>query len=193
MKQTIWSILGLLLLAPAFALGARIVVGDLNNDGIEDRAEIIWKGQGSLPVLVVTLKNVDGSVASKIESAGAICLGCGGPKAVIGEPLGELSIQKGILWISYKGGSRGSWSDTYKWRFDKKKNDFRLIGRTLLDEDVLREFPTERSDINFSIGKQESFLGKKRKVCSVKSAPIYLTTFVFEDRPSVLSCFLRKI
>ncbi len=81
----------------------------------------------------------------------------------MGHPLGELSIHRGILWISYEGGARSSWKDIVKWRFDETQKDFIRIGETYEITDNLGEFSKERIDINFCYANARPLHWKKPK------------------------------
>lgn len=173
----------------AGSLGASPILGDLNGDGVLDQAEIVWtEGTKILPSLIITLKSKDGP-DQKIKSPKAICLGCGGPKAIMGYPLGELSIIKGILVITYEGGARSVWKDVFRWRLDSSKKDLVLIGRTYEIEDNFGEYAKEKVDANYSTGKIHRTIGKKKKSCSFDaSKKIYLINYDFaEDRTEELT------
>ena len=155
------------------ALASEIAVGDLNGDGILDRVEIIepkdfLRDQINL---IITLKNKNGSV-KKLEA----------PKALYYGPDIGLTINKGVLIISYQGGARSKWIDVFKWRLDPKGNDFVLTGRTFEAEDTIGNLPKEKVDANYLIGKADRVIGKKKKSCSFKSKKIYLISYDFTQQ-----------
>lgn len=108
------------------------------------------------------------------KSEGLVCFRCGGVKG--GDFVGDLSLnKKGILEVSYFGGSRWTWQYLMKWRLDKK-NKFSLIGSTYTSTDTAMEiegnssFDSDstgnllKSDINYSTRQIEySFVNKKLK------------------------------
>ena len=152
------------------SLASQIATGDLNGDGVQDQVELIWREDSKIPPnLIITLKNKKGTI-QKIQS----------PKAVWQAPASKLSIIKGILHIYYEGGGRSKWTDIYKWRLDSSKKDFVLIGRTYEIEDTIGDYPKERVDANYSTGKIQRTIGKKKKSCFFGSSKkIHLTTFDF--------------
>lgn len=152
-----------------------------------------WKTPDRDAPIEVYFKDCDSGIFKlKVRAPKANCHGCGGIKGNPEGPVGNLQIKDGILILSFQGGSRNYWSDIYKWRFDKKKNDFHLIGKTFTSEDTVGEDPFERIDVNFSTGKIESSLGKKRKTCSSKKEPIYLSVFDFDAQQLMLNCPSNK-
>lgn len=166
---------------PKFSIFKK-TMGDLNGDGIVDYALILWATNSKKAPLVVYFGDNKGAFHLQSSSQLAICVGCGGPKAIMGEPLGDLNINaKGILLITCLGGSREVWIDVLKWRFDKKQKEFLLIGETYRSVDNFREEPTERTDINYSTGKIENSIGKKRRVCQFVTSSIKLTSFDFAN------------
>lgn len=191
------NLISLVLCVASF--GAGLVRGDLNGDGVLDQAEIVWtEGNKNPPDLIITLKKKDGT-DQKIKSPKAICLGCGGPKAIMDYPLGELSIIKGILVITYEGGARSVWKDVFRWRLDSSKKNLVLIGRTYEIEDNFGEYAKEKVDANYSTGKIDRTIGKKKKSCSFDSSKkIYLSKYDFaEDRTDDLeklekACLMKK-
>src|SRR3954471_10387226 len=72
-------------------------------------------------LLVVFLGGPDGKLRLHTQVPKAVCVGCGGAKGSFDSVLGELSITpKGVLVVTYEGGSREMWTATYKWRHDAK-------------------------------------------------------------------------
>lgn len=164
--------------------------GDLNGDGQADAAVIMFKRSekeedaGGAAVLAVYLKQ-DGKLKLHTQSEGAICVGCGGPKAIFNEPLGELKItDKGLLTIYIMGGSRDMYEDTQKWRLDKKAGKFLLIGETQVVTDTLGEEPTQTIDVNYLTMKMDKITGKKKHSCPVPKelSAQELSVFEYADK-----------
>lgn len=102
----------------------------------------------------------------------------------MGQPFGDLAISKGLLLISYQGGSREAFSDVLKWRYDSKKRKFILIGETNQDTDTIGDEPTDRIDINYATMTMERRVGRRKKSCSVPAAfrTLELTSFDYEGK-----------
>lgn len=157
------------------------VEGDLNGDGVNDSVVILWNGEidnsvASQPdpdalkaLLLVYFGDGKGAFYLQTTAPWAICVGCGGPKAIMGKPLGELNITKGVLSITYKGGSREYWTDLFKWRWDKEQKQFLLIGVTYSCRDTVGSDPPEYVDINYSTQVATRTIGKKRDNCQIES------------------------
>ncbi len=122
----------------------------------------------------------------------ANCHGCGGIKGNPQGPVGNIQINNGILFLNFQGGSRDYWSDTFKWRFDKKLNDFVLIGETFTSEDTVGTDPKTRIDANFLTGKMESSIGKKKQNCAFKPKEIRLSLFDYEEYKPLTQCSPKK-
>jgi hypothetical protein len=149
----------------------RSAEGDLDGDKAVDVAAILDRRPAGADatkeaLLVVYRSDEKHALQLLSKSPKGICVGCGGPKAIMGEPLGELEIAKGILTITYEGGSREMWSDVFKWRWDATKKDFLLIGETYSSTDTIGEEPDETYDINVSTLKVEATTGKKKRNCT---------------------------
>jgi hypothetical protein len=167
----------------------QVAQGDLNGDGNPDAAIILSKpaegdDENGQALLVVYLDDGQGNYKLHTEAPKAICVGCGGPKAAMGEPLGELSIVKGQLHVTYEGGSREAFSDELKWRLDKDQKNFVLIGETHQVTDTAGEEPDKTLDINFLAMKAEVTVGKKRIFCTVPPdvAAIDLAGFDYDGK-----------
>lgn len=165
------------------------VSGDLNRDGKLEVAAILSRpaegtDENGQAMLAVYLNNGEGGYKLLTQSPKAICVGCGGPKAAMGEPLGELSISKNLLNITYEGGSREAFEDEVKWRFDTKKKDFLLIGETRRVTDTLGGDPEETLDINYLTLKAEKKVGKKKHACAVGAEfkAVALSTFDYDGK-----------
>jgi hypothetical protein len=170
--------------------------GDLNGDGRPDLAVVLRDSASADDAanppprleLRVYLQRSDGSYALHTTAPRAVCAGCGGPKG--GDLLGEPAItKKGLLELSYSGGSREAWDITAKWRLDKSGH-FRLIGWTQRNRDTLSEDGRMEAgevvsqDVNFATQKQiEQLQGKGQRSCAVpaKLCALELSSFVFED------------
>jgi hypothetical protein len=107
------------------------IFGDLNRDGVKDVALQLLeklppgKEEASYPqsrLLVVLLKRINGY--ELIGSCGLLGPQDGG---VRGADLSVI-INKGVLIISYSGGSNDGWYQTDRFRFDPKKDKMMLIG-----------------------------------------------------------------
>jgi hypothetical protein len=150
----------------------REAAGDLNGDGKPDFAAILSKpaeatDENGQALLIVYLNDGKGGYKLHTKSAKAICVGCGGPKAAMGEPLGELAISRGLLHITYEGGSREVFEDELKWRLDAKKNKFLLIGETRRVTDTVGEDPEVTLDINYPALKEEKLTGRHKTTCAI--------------------------
>src|SRR6185436_5039339 len=120
----------------------------------------------------------------------AVCVGCGGPKASFTDVLGSPAINaKGILGMTYEGGSREMWTMLYKWRYDAKSDRFLLIGETsdyadtLADDGELEPGQVQSEDINYLSGKMIRKVSKRgTQHCAVKPSlrAIDLARFDFE-------------
>ena len=128
------------------------------------KTEIVTKDK---PVLIVTLSN-----GRKIEAK----------KAIFQAEASKLSIKNNVLIIYYEGGARSKWTDVLKLRPDSSSKDMVLIGRTYEIEDTGGEYPKERLDANYVIGKVDRVVGKKKRSCSFKSKQILLSTFDFPNQ-----------
>jgi len=160
--------------------------GDLDGDGVSDVAAILVKNAGgakSDPVLAVWFGAADGSVRLIARAPKATCIGCGGVKAPMDEPLGALSIANGVLSLASTGGSREEWSSTYKFRWSAKARRLLLIGETRDTVDTLGEEPEESLDVNFSTRQAIRTVGKKPRRCAVPATFVApsLDTFDFES------------
>lgn len=150
------------------------VRGSLNGDIDDDVAAILSKpaegtDENGQALLVVYLDDGHGGYKLHTKARKAICVGCGGPKAAMGEPLGDISISKGLLHVTYEGGSREVFNDELKWRLDAKKNKFLLIGETRHVTDTVGDEPEETLDINYAALKEEKAIGKAKVSCPVKA------------------------
>ncbi len=146
--------------------------GDLNGDGVKDAAAVLMlepkdeEDSGSALLAVLFGEGKDFKLHA--QSGGAICMNCGGAKAPQDTPLGKIAItDKGILTISYFGGSRTIFDVTTKWRYDKGYNRITLIGETRIITDTMGEYDTETFDINYATMKMEKRVGKQKKSCAV--------------------------
>jgi hypothetical protein len=141
------------------------------------------------------------------KAARAVCIGGGGVKsdwsAVIGVPYVDA---KGILALEYEGGSREVWNMRFKWRHDKARDRFALVGETVQIRDTLSEDGgVERGslsyeDFNYLSGKMIRKLGgKPEQKCAVKPgiAVLDLAAFDFEkflrNRREVDGRLVRKM
>jgi hypothetical protein len=183
---------------PGYQL-AEQAAGDLDGDGRKDVVMTAKKpapegeSDGEVrPLLAVFLGTAEGKLRLDTSAPQAVCVGCGGAKAPFGEVLGTPSIDKrGVLTVTYEGGSREMWSIQLKWRRDRKTNRFALIGETATYADTLSEDgklergSVEREDINYATGKMtRKISGEGTYRCDVKpgiAAPD-LARFDFQAR-----------
>lgn len=105
------------------------VFGDLDKDGME---ELVVAYNTNLKdeindgvkreLIIYKKKNLEWTVWQKPMQA------LYGSRAggMMGDPFGDIEIEKGVLHISQNGGSSWKWSHTDKYRYDGK--EFRLIG-----------------------------------------------------------------
>lgn len=157
------------------SMASQTAIGDLNADGLLDRVQIIPPKDilKDRPILIITLNKKKGS-AQKLKATKALFYGFEN----------KLEIKGGIIHITYEGGARSQWVDTFKWRFDSSKNDFVLIGRTYKIVDNANEYPTEKVDANYSTGKVIRIIGTKTKSCSFDSSKkIYLLKYDIVETP----------
>lgn len=164
--------------------------GDLDGDQAGDAAAILKKGDDDAKEALLVVYLADGKKGLRLvtKAPKAICVGCGGPKAIMGEPLGELEITaRGILTLSFEGGSREVWDQVCKWRWAPAEKQFKLIGETYSTADSVGEEPDTTDDINYSTMRIESTVGKKKaKKCTIPTrfAPPVLSAFDFDAHAS---------
>ena len=107
-----------------------LVEGDLNNDGIKDRAFVIEgksKNEEAAPrALLIALGNEDKSYTLSAKAENAILRADEG--GFWGDPFEKISIDRGSIVISFYGGSNWRWFSSYRFRF--QDNDWYLIGAT---------------------------------------------------------------
>ncbi len=113
-----------------------IAEGDLNKDGLTDKAFVIEesiKGEGSTEYavnsprhLLIVFANNDNTYSLSIKAEKAILLGCeGGP---YGDPFDGISISRGSVLLNFFGGSYPRWYSSYQFRY--QNNGWYLIGAT---------------------------------------------------------------
>jgi hypothetical protein len=176
---------------PGWSIDSR-VEGDLDGDGQRDTVVVLKRirsPESPEGALAVYLALRDGRLALHTKAPRAVCTGCGGvkvdPDAVVGEPA---ITSKGILTLTYAGGSREMWSFTTKWRLDRSSNRFLLIGDTYDVVDTIAEGPdtsgdVSHEDINYSTLRMlRKLAGKGTFACRVRPdlARIALGSFDFE-------------
>ena len=106
------------------------VFGDLDKDGV-DELVVAYNTKSNedeiregVPRELIIYKKLNNKWTIWQKSMQALSGSSdGGP---MGDPFGEISIEKGILKIYHEGGGSWKWNHTDKYRFDGK--DFRLIG-----------------------------------------------------------------
>lgn len=106
--------------------------GDLNKDGIDDIAVVIEEIRESGDVtpsrmLLIAFGNNDNTYTLSVKAENAILKSDAG--GVWGDPLENISIDRGSILINFYGGSNWRWYSSYRFRF--QDNDWYLIGATL--------------------------------------------------------------
>jgi hypothetical protein len=105
-------------------------LGDLDKDGVEELVVAYNtksednESSESIPRELIIYKKTNTKWTAWQQSRQALYGSRDG--GMMGDPFGDISIQKGILNISHSGGSSWKWSHTDKYRFEGKT--FRLIG-----------------------------------------------------------------
>ena len=151
------------------------VFGDLDKDGVLDKAQI----DGTVITVTFTKKVIRAK------------------KAIFDGYPTYLSIKKNVLFITYEGGARDKWTEVFKWRLDASKRDFVLIGSTYEVEDTVGKDPKETVDINYVTGRVNRVIGKTKRYCSFKAKKVYLTKFNLVDQKDDLlaeahnACFIK--
>ena len=144
--------------------------GDLNGDGKPDAAAILFKAgaeqvQGTALIVVYMSKGAVLKLHTKAEKA--TCVGCGGAKSAWDAPLGKLSVDRGVLKVAYEGGSREMFDDAVKWRYERARDKFAMIGETQKTTDTIGEEADDVIDVNFSNMKMTRRVGNRKKTCAV--------------------------
>jgi hypothetical protein len=176
---------------------AQMAKGDLNQDSRTDVVVTLQQpgasdeGTPGMAMLAIFFGGPGGTLRLHTKAPQAVCVGCGGPRASFIEVLGSPSISaKGILNVTYEGGSREAWTVVFKWRYDVKTDHFILIGETRENRDTLSdggEMPpgeVTSEDINYSSGRMIRTISKGgTQRCRVKPAlrAITLADFDFES------------
>ena len=171
------------------------IEGDVNRDNYLDSVEIYFKKPNDA-ITIVTISNEQKEEKIKVLSKKAICIGCGGAKSSLFEPLGLFNIKNHDLYFKAAGGSRGLWEMELKWRYDKKIHDFFLSWGKLKQVDYAeKKEPTVVYEIFFDkkVGNKKIYGSKiKLKKCSLpKDSPaIKFSEFDFEDLDFEAICHL---
>jgi hypothetical protein len=147
-----------------------VVRGDLNKDGIEDLALVLFHSLEitaeklsdsivDIPerILLVLFGSENGyKLAARTDSL-ILCKDCGG---AMGDPFAGIEIKKGVLVVYHYGGSSWRWSFTHRFRY--QDGDFYMIGKTRdsfrsVDEcEKLGDFAGRNlEDINYLTGQFE--------------------------------------
>lgn len=157
--------------------------GDLDGDQVADLAVTVQRPapeqseSGNYEgALAVFLRGADGALRLQTRAPKAVCFGCGGVKGIAVRALGAPSINaKGILIVTYTGGSRQMWDLTYKWRYEAKTDRFLLVGETHhivdthSDDGELDAGQVSSEDINYLSGKMLRTISKGgTQSCKVK-------------------------
>lgn len=146
------------------------VFGDLDKDGLEelvvayntDLKDEINDGV-KRELIIYKKKNSNWAVWQKSMQA------LYGSRAggMMGDPFGDIEIEKGILNISQNGGSSWKWSHTDKYRYDGK--EFRLIG-------YVSNYgkPCEYwEDVDFNIVTGKIIVKKEYENCDTENQEVY--------------------
>lgn len=174
--------------------------GDLNGDGLVDLVVTLKRpddgadaggagGSGERKAcLAVFFQTQEGRLHLQTEAARAVCIGCGGAKSDWSAVIGVPSVDgRGILTLEYEGGSREVWNIRFKWRYDKARDRFALIGETTQMRDTINDDGrVERGslsyeDINYLSGKMvRKIAGQPRRKCAVKPGIAVLDLAAFD-------------
>ncbi|MBX7147510.1 hypothetical protein K1X76_00365 [bacterium] len=148
--------------------------GDLNGDKLNDLALVLapdWEKTIDIQpdndkrdrYLVLAFKNPDNTYKlSAVKGDFIMCKNCGG---VFGDPLDNLSIERGAVVVSFYGGSRDRWGQVYRLRY--QNNDWYLIGYTDSTNDGL-ELSGTKVDVNWSTGVLVTEVQKGENLVSSK-------------------------
>ena len=108
--------------------------GDLNGDGVSDISAILIQGKAGGTIreadddpraLIVLLGHDKGAFTLAGTNDRLLqCRGCGGVKEGVG-----ISIRKGVIIVRQMTGSREFSDETWRFRYDPRKQRFVLIGR----------------------------------------------------------------
>ena len=110
------------------------VEGDLNQDGIKDKAVVIERKDkqtelesfGPPRSLLIAFKNKDNTYSLSIKADNAIMLRDQG--GVFGDPLQDIIIERGSILLKFYGGSSSRWYMYYRFRY--QNSGWYLIGAT---------------------------------------------------------------
>lgn len=135
--------------------------GDLNNDGKEDVAIVLYstmENQDSINVdsipprlLIILFKTPNGYIEAAKSSTAILCKDC------LMNAFQGMEIENGILNIEHYGGVNLKWAATHHFQF--LKNDFYLIGQNIWSFKInaycnkLDEFKGNTENINFITGE----------------------------------------
>lgn len=110
--------------------GLAVVEGDLNSDGIDDKAFVIEEKldpeKNPQRDLIIAFGNEDASYSQSIRAEKAIMLRNDG--GAFGDPFEDLIIDRGSIVLSFIGGSSERWYMNYRFRFQDE--GWYLIGST---------------------------------------------------------------
>jgi len=136
--------------------------GDLNKDKLADVVIVIEQEKQNLPLeevapraLLIAFQKNNGSYELSIQSDKAILMANEG--GIFGDPLEEISVDKGSLLIKFYGGSNWRWQNIYRFRY--QDNDWYLIGATFTDYHTISGDGIIE-DYNLLTGKMKKITGK---------------------------------
>lgn len=142
--------------------------GDLDNDGIAERVIIYETDEvtdyGNVRVICIQKMNNEEWVDWRVSRNAILKSEEGGQ---MGDPFEGIEIDKGVLSVSFFGGSSWKWSYTDKYRF--QNNQFKLIGYTSTYFKLCEYWNTV--DFNLSTGKLIS--KKEYEKCDNQNQEIY--------------------
>jgi len=145
------------------------VVGDLDNNGVCEKVVVYNTLElsefGNVREIQV-LKNSNGNWVVWKKSKNAILKSKEG--GVMGDPYEGISIENGILVISFSGGSSWKWFYKDKYRF--QNNEFELIGHS----SIYGKFCEYWADFDFNISTGKISYKKEYEDCD-KDQKIYKT------------------
>ncbi len=146
------------------------VSGDLDQDG---KSELVVayniKAQGesyeNIPRVLRIYKMQDGSWDLWQESFQALYGSRDG--GMMGDPFGDLEIQRGILLISQEGGSSWKWGHTDKYRY--QDGAFYLIGYSSIYGKICEYW----MDVDFNVSTGKMLVKKEFEKCKDEEPQIY--------------------
>ena len=159
-------------LIPKKYLAIKEIVGDLNNDDIEERVVVYDMNnkedetEGTDREIIIFKKQFDRWV---IWHRSKNAIGNSKDGGMMGDPFEDIEIKNGILLIRESGGSSWKWGHTDKYRY--QNNAFELIGYTSNYGKPCEYW--ENFDFNLTTGK--IFIEKEYEKCDDQEQVVYKT------------------